>query len=249
MPSAAHFPNVRVLADPAEVARAAASEVLRRAADATAARGVFHLVLAGGTTPRALYEALAGSPRADFARWECWFGDERCVPPSHPDSNFRMAARALLPRAGAAPPRIHRMRGEDPDPAAAAADYERELRSVFGLTPRFDLVLLGMGADGHTASLFPGTEALEERDRLVAALHAPAVGAWRLTMTFRAIDAARAVMFVVTGADKAEALAKALSPRAGEPPLPASRVRPEGGPPTWFVDRAAFAKAGDPRAR
>ncbi|MGQ0722935.1 MAG: 6-phosphogluconolactonase, partial [Candidatus Eiseniibacteriota bacterium] len=128
---AGRLPTVRVLEDPGELAREGAAEVLRRAADAVAARGTFRIVLAGGTTPRALYEEIARRRAdADFARWDFWFGDERCVPPDHPDSNFRMASRALLSPIGAAAERIHRIHGEHPDPAAAAADYERELREA-----------------------------------------------------------------------------------------------------------------------
>jgi 6-phosphogluconolactonase len=238
---AVRAPTVRVLEDPGGLARAGAAEVVRRAAEAVAARGIFRVVLAGGNTPRALYEELA-SRRADvdFAHWDFWFGDERCVAPAHPDSNFRMADRALLSPIGAAPERIHRIRGEDPDPSAAAADYENEMRGAFGLDVRFDLTLLGMGADGHTASLFAGTRALEERDRLVMAHHVPAVGTWRITLTLRAFDGARAVMFVVAGRDKAAALARVFSKHAGDSPLPAARVRPPRGELLWFADRAAF---------
>ncbi|MGQ0722725.1 MAG: 6-phosphogluconolactonase, partial [Candidatus Eiseniibacteriota bacterium] len=125
-------------------------------------------------------------------------------------------------------------------------DYERELREAFGLDVRFDLVLLGMGADGHTVSLFAGTKALEERDRLVVEHHVPAVGSWRVTMTLPALNGARALMFVVSGRDKAAALARVLAER-GDSPLPAARVRPARGELLWFADRAALSQAGEGR--
>ena len=172
------------------------------------------LVLAGGRTPRALYERL-GMDDLPWSEVDVWFGDERCVPPDHPDSNYRMAHEALLSRVQA---RVHRMPSEGCDAAA----YERELRAAFGAgTPRFDLVLLGLGADGHTASLFPGDPALEERERLVVRVERPDHP--RLSLTLPLLSAAAQALFLVTGAEKRDALARLL---AGEA-IPAARVRAE----------------------
>ncbi|MEX0800026.1 MAG: 6-phosphogluconolactonase [Dehalococcoidia bacterium] len=172
------------------------------------------LALAGGGTPRALY-ALLAQREYDWPSLEVFFGDERCVPPDHPNSNFRMANETLLSKVRA---RVHRMRGESCD----AAGYEEELRSVFGPgLPRFDLALLGMGADGHTASLFPGDAALEERERLVVRVSRP--DHERLTLTLPALSAAKVALFLVSGADKRVALSRVL---AGED-LPAARVAAE----------------------
>ncbi|GAO02397.1 6-phosphogluconolactonase [Anaeromyxobacter sp. PSR-1] len=231
-------------ADPAGLARAAAEEVARRAGEAVAARGRFAVALAGGSTPRALYEVLAdpAAPwrgRVPWARTEVWFGDERCVPPDHPDSNYRMAREALLDRV--APAAVHRIEGERP-PAEAAARYEAALRrdaEPDGAPPRLDLVLLGLGADGHTASLFPGSPALDERARWVAAPFVPAVGAHRVTLTLPVLERARAIAFLVSGAGKRAALGRLLA--AGPPAIPAARVRPLDGALLVLADEASLA--------
>ncbi|ABC81213.1 6-phosphogluconolactonase [Anaeromyxobacter dehalogenans] len=233
---------VRV-ADPAALARAAAEEVARRAEAAVAARGRFAIALAGGSTPRALYGVLAdpAAPwraRVPWARTEVWFGDERCVPPDHPDSNYRMAREALLDRV--APAAVHRIEGERP-PADAAARYEAALRQAAGAAgepPRLDLVLLGLGADGHTASLFPDSPALRERARWVAAPFVPAVGAHRVTLTLPVLERARAIAFLVSGAGKRAALERLLA--AGPPAIPAARVRPLDGALLVLADDAAL---------
>ncbi len=236
-------PVVRVLPDLTALSAEAAAEVVRAAAEA--ARGVLALALAGGSTPRALYRLLADparefSSRMPWARVHLFFGDERDVPPDHPDSNYRMVRETLLARGPAAVAQVHRIHAEL-GADRAAAEYERELRSFFGSDPAFDLVLLGMGADGHTASLFPGTAALEERERWVVATWVERLRAHRITLTLPVLERARAVLFLVAGADKAPALARVLSPRAGEEPLPAARVRPAQGQLLWLVDRAAAA--------
>ena len=175
------------------------------------------IALAGGRTPRALYERLAGAD-LPWPSMALWFGDERCVPPDHPDSNERMAREALLDHV---PAEVHRMPGEDCDAAA----YERELRDAFGASgsdvPRFDLVLLGLGADGHTASLFPGDPALNERERLVARVERP--DHTRLTLTLPVLSAAAEALFLVTGAEKRDALRELLAGAS----IPAARVRAE----------------------
>jgi 6-phosphogluconolactonase len=195
--------RVVVARDLAGAVRLLAQELVARAQAAVALRGRFTVALAGGQTPRALYELLADpeEPFRDRIAWaatEVFFGDERCVGPDHPESNYGAARASLLARVPLLPANVHRLRGED-DPAAAAVAYESELRrsvpSERGV-PRFDLVLLGLGRDGHTASLFPGTAALEEEHRLVVANEVPQLGGFRLTFTFPLLCAARAVAFL-----------------------------------------------------
>lgn len=235
--------------DAAAAARRAAEEVVARAEAAVRARGRFAVALAGGRTPQALH-ALLADPAAPFrARvpWgetEVFFGDERCVPPDHPDSNYGAARAALLDHVPLAPARVHRWRGEDPDPEAAARAYEAELRAALGPgggAPRLDLALLGLGGDGHTASLFPGTAALAVTDRLAAANRVPRLDAWRLTLTLPALRAARAVLFLVAGEEKAEAVRAVLEEEAD---LPAARVRPDDGALLWVLDAAAASRLG-----
>ncbi len=221
-----------VAADPAGAAHLAAAEVARLARGAIAARGRFTVALAGGATPRRLHAALAapGGPYAaavDWARVHVVTGDERCVPPDHPDSNYRMARETLLDRVPIPPGQVLRFRGEDPVPARAAADLAGALQARFpAARPVLDLVLLGLGTDGHVASLFPGTSALEEREALAAAPWVPRLGAWRLTLTLPVIRAARAVLLLVSGREKATRLAEVL---AGPGPLPAQRIGPASG--------------------
>lgn len=218
--------------EPAALARAAAEEVARRAEAAVAARGAFTLALAGGSTPRALYRLLAdpGAPfraRIDWPAVHAFFGDERAVPPDSPDSNARMAREALLDHVPVGS--VHRIPGElGADEAAVRC--EADLRAHFGgATPRFDLVLLGLGSDGHTASLFPGSPALAVRDRW-AVVGPPGLPPMvpRVTLTFPVLDAARAAIFLVAGADKAAPLRRLVRPPAGEEPIPAARVHPQG---------------------
>jgi 6-phosphogluconolactonase len=236
-------PVLRRVRDAEAVARTAAEELAGAAARAVAARGAFTLALAGGSTPRRLYALLAdaGAPfraRMPWDRTHVFFGDERPVPPDHPDSNYRMAREALLDHVAVAS--VHRIRAEEP---AAADAYEAELRAFFGIPrggepPRLDAVLLGLGADGHTASLFPGTAALEEAVRWAASPFVARLGTRRTTLTLPILSRARAVLFLVSGAEKAAALARVLAPAPGAEPLPAARVRPDEGA-VWIVDEAA----------
>lgn len=236
--------------DAEALARAAAGAFAAAAREAVAARGRFTVALAGGATPRALYRLLA-DPRAGFRAqipWErvhVFFGDERHVPPDHPESNFRMAREALLDHVPAAG--VHRLRGELPDAGAAAAEYQAELARAFGLPadgppPALDLALLGLGADGHTASLFPGSDALGERRRWVAAPFVERLGVHRLTLTLPTLERAREVLFLVSGSEKADAVARVLAPAAGAPPLAAALVRPESGHARWILDAAAASR-------
>lgn len=244
-------PEIVVAPDPDAVA----DEAARRFADAARAsvrtRGAFHVALSGGSTPQRFHARLATDPAYASLPWaetHVYFGDERCVPLDHEDSNFRMAHEALLSRVPVPTDQVHRMEGEDPQPRHAAQRYEARLRGAMphgaGEIPRFDLVWLGFGADGHTASLFPGTEALDETARLVIAPWANAVEAYRLTLTLPVLNAARAVMFVVEGKGKAGVVRRVLAPRDGEPILPAARVRPETGACAWLLDTAAASALG-----
>ncbi len=238
--------EVRRVAGTDELAAAAAEEVTARLVAAVAARGRASLVLAGGATPRPLYRLLAEPDRQGRLPWasvEVFFGDERAVRPDETGSNFAAAHEDLLALLDPPPAAVHRMRGELP-PVRAAADYESELTAALGRPPRFDLVLLGLGADGHTASLFPGDEAGEEcvlPGQLVAAATAPAPPRRRVTLTYEALAGAAEIVFLVAGAGKAAAVAAALS---GDAALPAARVRSREGRVVWLLDAAAAGGLG-----
>jgi len=230
--------NVEIYDSPQELAEAAALAFVEGAASAIAERGRFAVALAGGSTPKATYEVLARDHASDvdWPNVHAFFGDERTVPPDHEDSNYRMAREALLDRVPVGS--VHRMRGELP-PDEAAISYERELEEFFGGTPPvLDLVMLGIGEDGHTASLFPETPALGVTDRLAVANPVAKMETTRLTLTAPVLNAAREVRFLVAGAGKAEALAEILDGEADPRAYPAKLVRPPGGP-TWMVDRDA----------
>src|SRR3989442_3274545 len=238
--------TLTVCADPAALAETAANLIIDIATEAVRERGRFMLCLAGGETPRATYARLALPAFSERVRWDrtwAFFGDERVVPPDHPESNYRMAHETLLSRVPIPPAQILRMRGEDADAEGAAAAYAAALAEVFGTRrgelPRFDLVLLGLGVDGHTASLFPNSPVLLERFRSVAAVHVAAAKIpQRLTLTFPVLNAAARVLFLVTGAEKAKILQKVLDEPAT---LPATMVRPTDGELIWLVDPAAAA--------
>jgi 6-phosphogluconolactonase len=233
----------RILPTPAAVAEAAADRIVAVARNAIRRRGVFDFTLAGGSTPRLVYPLLASSPRVDAVDWsrvEFLWGDERAVPPDHPESNYGVARELLLDHLpGLRPDAVHRMHVEGPDRATAAADYERTIRRLLA-PPRLDLIWLGMGPDGHTASLFPGGSTLAERKRLVVPATAPPgmAVADRMTFTLPLINAARSVLFVVAGADKAAAL---RSVRSGSRDLPAGRVRARST--LWLLDAQAAGRA------
>jgi len=237
--------EIAVLPDADSLALAAADEFARSAAESVRERGLFHVALSGGSTPRALYRRLAKAPYRGAIPWDAvrfFFGDERCVPPGDERSNFRMARETLFEPLRIAPRRVFRMRGED-DPARAARDYERLLRAhVPGRPPKLDLVFLGLGEDGHTASLFPGTPALSEEKRLVVQNPGPRPGEPRITLTYRAIDSARRVVFLVSGEAKAKAAAAILRKRGRRPDLPAARVAPRRGSLLWLLDEEAGSR-------
>ncbi|MCA1815135.1 MAG: 6-phosphogluconolactonase [Acidobacteria bacterium] len=238
--------RVLVFDDAAAVSRAAAGRFVASADASIRQSGRFSVALSGGSTPRAIYELLASAefaPRVEWSKVHAFFGDERCVPPDDEASNYRMARESLLSHVPIPTQNVHRMIGEG-DAVANARLYEDDLRSFFGgdALPRFDLVMLGLGEDGHTASLFPGSPALEERRAWAVANRVEKLGAYRLTLTAPAINAAAAVMFVAAGAGKAERLRDVLEGGRDPSRLPAQLIRPGVGTLEWFVDRAAAAK-------
>lgn len=232
--------NVLVYETPAELAQAAARDFVAKAEAAISERGRFAVALAGGSTPKATYEVLARdhAEDLDWAAVHAFFGDERTVPPDHEDSNYRMAREALLDRVPVGS--VHRMRGELP-PEEAATAYEEDLREFFGPDgiPRFDLILCGIGEDGHTLSLFPETAALDVSDRLIVANPVLKLETTRITLTVPVANAARAVTFLVAGEGKAQALKEILEGDADPRACPAKYVRPEDGDLSWMADRPA----------
>jgi 6-phosphogluconolactonase len=232
-------PTLVLAADVEALAQAAADRVGVLAQDAIAARGRFRIALAGGSTPRALYARLAARSDVDWTRTDIYFGDERTVGPEDPQSNFRMARETLLVPASVPPENVRRLRGEDPDLDAAARAYEVAL----GDAP-LDLALLGMGADGHTASLFPGTTALDVSDRKCVAVDVPAMSTRRLTLTYPVLMAARDVLYLIAGADKATTLHEVLNGPAEPRRLPSQVLlrRAQPRPALLFCDRAAAAR-------
>lgn len=247
MPSAQ---SIEIFATPSDLFHAAAEEFIRAARSAIGAQGRFAVALSGGSTPKALYSLLAAN-YATFAwnRVFLFFGDERHVPPTDSESNYRMVNETLLSKLSIPAENVFRVHAENPDAAAAAADYEAQLRSFFGLRsgvrpvelPRFDLILLGMGPDGHTASLFPESDALGEESRLVVANWVAKFNTHRITLTFPVLNHAAEVIFMTSGADKAEILRQVLEEK-NTPPLPSQRVQPTDGKLLWMLDQAASAK-------
>jgi 6-phosphogluconolactonase len=245
MPAERATPNLQVFADATDVARAAAQRFIEIARECTKARGRFSVALAGGSTPRRIYELLAGedlSRELDWSQVHIFFGDERCVPPDDAQSNYRMANEALLARVSLPVQNVHRMRGEG-DAVANARLYEDELRDFFDGDdwPQFDLVMLGMGDDGHTASLFPETHALDVRTAWVTANWVEKFDAFRITLTAPAINHARNVLFIVTGAGKAARLREVLYGARDPHRLPSQLIQPHDGALAWFLDEAAAA--------
>lgn len=223
-----------------------AEQFVRLTTDAVRARGRCAVVLSGGSTPKAVYCALATEPFRSQVRWDrihFFWGDERHVPPDHHDSNYRMATDAMLSRVPVTDAQVHRMRGELADAEQSARDYDEEIRGFFGNEgPRFDLVHLGLGKDGHTASLFPGTRALEEQERVCVANWVPSLSTYRLTLTLPVFNAAHVVTFIVSGTEKAPIVRRVLRDREASPPLPAQLIQPMNGELRWMLDRDA---AGD----
>jgi 6-phosphogluconolactonase len=239
-------PNVLIFDDAEQVAQAAARRIVELARQSINERGNFSLALSGGSTPKRIYELLASDDYRSQIEWpsvHIFFGDERTVPPDHSDSNYRMANEAMLSHLPVPPENIHRMNGVG-DAAANASDYESDMRSYFGETdwPRLDLVMLGMGDDGHTASLFPESTALEEERAWVVANWVEKFNTWRITMTAPAINAARNVLFLISGAGKADRLHEVLKGVRDTARLPSQLIAPIAGRLEWYIDRAASAK-------
>lgn len=240
--------EIRVLTTPQELFAAAAEEIVRLANQAVAERGRFTIALSGGSTPKSLFTLLATNARGTLPwdRMYFFWSDERHVPPTDPDSNYKMANEAMLSKVPVLPGNVYRIPAENPDAAAAAEAYESTLKKFFqvqpGQYPAFDQILLGMGPDGHTASLFPGTPGLQEKSRLVIANWVEKLKSHRLTLTLPVINAARCVAFLVSGTDKAAVLRTVLEENAPGEQYPAKLVHAENGKLIWFLDRAAASE-------
>lgn len=242
--------TVKRYTDPSALARAAADLFVKRAGIAIGAHGTFRVVLSGGSTPAKLFRLLATAPYAGFIDWprvHLYWGDERCVPPTDADSNYRMTRETLLDHVPLPPENVHRIHGELP-PQVAAAQYAWLLKEHFGdvEAPRFDLVFLGMGGDGHTASLFPGSAAVaaeveQTPERWVAANHVPALDVWRVTMTSVPLNAAAYVAFLVAGTDKAQRLHDVIFGPYQPIVWPAQLIQPASGELVWMIDAEAGA--------
>jgi 6-phosphogluconolactonase len=246
-----------VESDAKALAARAVQYFVDQAERAVAAHGRARIAISGGSTPKAVFALLADPAqpwraRMPWSKVDLWWVDERCVPPSDPDSNYRMTREAMLDHVPLKPEQIHRIEGEL-EPEAAAARYESELRNGFRLEgaelPRFDLVALGMGPDGHTASLFPHTQALFELGRLAVANHVEAKDSWRVTLTWPVINRAAAVFFLIGGADKAQILKEVFTGARDPERLPSQLIRPAGGILTLLLDRAAAALLPPPDAQ
>lgn len=240
--------KIRVFANAEELSFAAAEEFLHRAEEAIQARGIFTVALAGGSTPKSLYTLLASDTKpfrgqVPWNKVHFFWGDERHVPPDHPDSNYRMVQERLLSQVPVPPDNVHRILTENPDADEAAQEYEQVLREFFELRspslPRFDLVLLGMGPDGHTASLFPGTNVIHEQTRLVAAPWVEKQNTYRVTLTPPVLNNAACIIFLVSGSEKAETLQAVLEGDPESERFPVQIIRPKQGTRLWLVDRAA----------
>ncbi|TAJ07616.1 MAG: 6-phosphogluconolactonase [Nitrospirae bacterium] len=243
-------PELRILENGRELAAEAADLFVWLGNQAIPNKGRFRVALSGGSTPTILHRALATpdlAKQVDWTKVEFFFGDERGVPPDHPESNFGMADATLFRPLGVKPDRIFRMHGEAKDQEQAAREYEAVLHRQFGTKPpawpHFDLILLGLGEDGHTASLFPGSEALHERTRLVVPSRSPKRVPQRLTLTVPIVNQAQTVVFLVSGAGKAAVVRQVLEGRETDrAQLPAQLIRPEQGRLIWFLDQAAASE-------
>jgi 6-phosphogluconolactonase len=257
------FTDMHIVPDADALAAEAASMFKDTARQALLDRGVFRVALSGGSTPRALYRLLArqeGTPGAgdrsgeqiDWSRVELFFGDERHVPPDHVESNYRMVRESLLDHVPVSEGNVYRIHTEWEDADRAAADYEKTLRNVFGTgsrgLPRFDLVLFGMGPDGHTASLFPHTSVLHETERLAAAVWVEKFNTWRVTLTVPVLNNASTALVLVAGLDKAETLREVIEGPPDPDRLPIQRIALPDGHLRWLVDTMAASRLGSASA-
>jgi 6-phosphogluconolactonase len=247
-------PQIKIAADRSELCRIAAARILDAAKKAVRRNGQYTIVLSGGSTPKDLYTLLAEN--ADWREQFPWknthffWGDERHVPPDHAESNYRMANEAMLSKVPVAPANVHRIKAENPDAAIAARDYERELRKFFKLSagkfPSFDIALLGLGPEAHTASLFPGTKALQEKKKLAVSNWVGKFFTDRITMTAPVFNRAHEVIFLVAGDDKAIPLKAVLEGKHEPDQLPAQLIRPGKGSLLWLLDQPAAKYLGNP---
>jgi 6-phosphogluconolactonase len=243
-------PDIRIHSDGQAGAEAAAAFVLEAGKESVRANGRFFIALSGGKTPETLYRALtspAFADRFDWSRATFFFSDERCVPPNDPRSNYALADKTLFTPLKVTPSQVYRMAGESRDPQRAAHEYEQQLRLATKTSPSaqpsLDLILLGLGEDGHTASLFPGSPVLRDHQRVIAATQSPKDPPNRLTMTLAVINRASVILFLAIGTGKAGVVRAILDPKTEEErQLPASLVKPEEGRLIWFLDRAAAAE-------
>ena len=239
--------KIKIVADADTMSRAAAETIVEHVSESLQTSDFYTIALSGGSTPKHLYSLLANDAALrDQIPWErvhFFWGDERHVSADHPDSNYRMADAALLSKVSIPSTNIHRIRTEEPVAANAAETYEQEIRRFFkieaGGLPRFNCVLLGMGPDGHTASLFPGTAALEETKRLVIANWVGKFQSYRITMTVPVFNNAERIIFLVSGQEKANTLKSVLARRRESDPYPVQRIRPEHGQVVWLIDASA----------
>ena len=238
--------TIEILPTAADLFHAAAEEFTRVGRQAIAAQGRFAVALSGGSTPKALYSLLASSyPDFPWARTYLFFGDERHVPPTDPESNYRMVSESLLTKIAIPAQNVFRVKAENPDATASAANYETQIRKFFALTPaefpRFDLILLGLGPDGHTASLFPDSPGLKENSKLVIANWVEKFKTHRISFTFPVLNNAAEVIFLASGPDKAAMVHEVLEGKP-TPPLPSQQVQPANGRLLWMLDAPAAAK-------
>jgi len=235
---------IEIFANSQELARGAAEYFVARSGEAVAQKGFFTVALSGGSTPQALYQLLADvhepfHAQAPWSRTHFFWSDERHVPPDHPDSNYRMAHEAMLSRVPVPESNIHRVPSENPDAAAAANEYEQTILQLTKQSvPQLDLILLGLGSDGHTASIFPGSEVLHETQRLVAAPWVEKFNTYRITMTLPLLNNGASVLFLVSSAEKAEIVKKVME---GPKQYPAQAVQPTHGQLLWMLDKDAAA--------
>ena len=237
-------PKVNIFRSAGEMELASALEIVRIMKIAVEERGVGQMGLSGGETPRSVYKLLGSQPLRSQVDWEkvhLFFSDERMVPPDDAGSNYRMVEQELLSAVDIPPANVHRIKGEF-EPGIAAKEYDRELSKMFpnGRT-EFDLMLLGLGGDGHTASLFPGTAALSEDKAFATSLFVPHLGKWRVTLTYRSINSARAILFLVSGRQKSKIVRQIFDANEPSITLPATCVRPTHGSISWFFDEEAAA--------
>ena len=240
-------PQIKIFPDADAMSRAAAETMVEHLSESLQTRDVYSIVLSGGSTPKRLYALLAADAKLrNQIAWDkvhFFWGDERHVPPDHPDSNYHMACDALLSKVPVPPTNIHRLRGEDPDAGKIAGDYEREIRRFFkigiGELPRFNCVLLGMGSDGHTASLFPDTPALEESTCLVTANWVQKFQSFRISLTAPVLNNAERILFLVSGDQKADILKTVLEGPRAPGRYPAQLIQPTHGNLRWFLDQSA----------